>query len=367
VSIEREPILSTPLDRRGLLAATAAFVIWGLMPLYWHLLKSVPSLQIIAHRILWSAVLVAGWLYWRQGRGWLRATLHHPRAAGMLALSGMFIAFNWGLYIWAVNAGHVVETSLGYFINPLLNVVLGVALLGERLNRVQWLSVAIAAAGVLWLTFNYGSFPWIAIALACSFGVYGLIRKIVAVPPVQGLGVESLYLVLPAVAFLLWSEINGQGGFATAQSARGWGMTVAGLLVFGGALTAVPLIAFADAVQRPVLDGRPHAIHRADPATALWRQRTHDRIRPTDCPGDLRRGRTAALATADECAGELIAAVSCPAARHRSMLSLPKPVASLRLTGIRSAGCITRNACADPARGGSRRRTARRTAPSGRG
>jgi len=249
-SDERGPALSAPLDPRGLLAATAAFVLWGLMPLYWHLLKSVPPLQIIAHRILWSAVLVAGWLSWRQGRGWLRTTLRHSRAAGMLTLSGMFIAFNWGLYIWAVNAGHVVETSLGYFINPLLNVVLGVALLGERLNRVQWASVAIATAGVLWLTFNYGSFPWIAIALACSFGLYGLIRKIVAVPPVHGLGVESLYLVLPALVFLLWSELNGQGGFVTAQSAGGWGTGVVGLLIFGGALTAIPLIAFADAVQR---------------------------------------------------------------------------------------------------------------------
>lgn len=220
------------------------------MPLYWHLLKAVPSLQIIAHRIVWSTLLVVGWLLWRYGRGWLRETLQHPRAAWMLALSGMFIAFNWGLYIWAVNAGHVVETSLGYFINPLLNVVLGVALLGERLNRVQWLSVAIAAAGVLWLTFNYGSFPWIAIALACSFGMYGLIRKVVAVPPVRGLGVESLYLFLPGLAFLLWTESHGHGGFAIAQSAGGWGTMATALLVFGGALTAIPLIAYADAVRR---------------------------------------------------------------------------------------------------------------------
>ncbi|MBL0163168.1 MAG: EamA family transporter RarD [Xanthomonadales bacterium] len=220
------------------------------MPLYWHLLKAVPSLQIIAHRIVWSTLLVVGWLTWRYGRGWLRETLQHPRASWMLALSGMFIAFNWGLYIWAVNAGHVVETSLGYFINPLLNVVLGVAFLGERLNRVQWVSVAIAAAGVLWLTFNYGSFPWIAVALAFSFGMYGLIRKIVAVPPVRGLGVESLYLFLPGLGFLLWSESHGQGGFAIAQSAGGWGMVAAGLLVFGGALTAIPLIAYADAVRR---------------------------------------------------------------------------------------------------------------------
>ncbi|SFN30858.1 chloramphenicol-sensitive protein RarD [Dokdonella immobilis] len=220
------------------------------MPLYWHLLKTVPSLQIITHRILWSALMVGGWLIWRHGRGWLRETLRQPRAAWMLALSGTLIALNWGLYIWAVNAGHVVETSLGYFINPLLNVVLGVFLLGERLNRAQWISVAIAATGVLWLTFNYGSFPWIALALACSFGLYGLIRKIAAVPPVRGLGVESIYLFLPALVFLLWTESHGQGGFIASPAAGGWGLKAGILLVFGGALTAIPLIAFAEAVRR---------------------------------------------------------------------------------------------------------------------
>ena len=220
------------------------------MPLYWHLLKMVPSLQIITHRIIWSALMVGGWLLWRYGRGWLRETLQQPRASWMLALSGALIAVNWGLYIWAVNAGHVVETSLGYFINPLLNVVLGVFLLGERLNRAQWTSVAIAAAGVLWLTFNYGSFPWIALALACSFGLYGLIRKIAAVPPVRGLGVESVYLFLPALGFLLWSESHGQGGFIASPAAGGWGLQAGILLVFGGALTAIPLIAFAEAVRR---------------------------------------------------------------------------------------------------------------------
>ncbi|MEZ5464556.1 MAG: EamA family transporter RarD [Lysobacteraceae bacterium] len=238
------------MDRRGLVAASIAFVIWGLMPLYWHLLKAVPSLQIITHRIVWSTLLVVGWLLWRHGRGWLRQTLQQPRAAWMLALSGMFIALNWGLYIWAVNAGHVVETSLGYFINPLLNVVLGVAVLGERLNRAQWVSIAIATAGVLWLTFNYGDFPWIALALACSFGIYGLIRKVVAVPPVRGLGVESLYLFLPALGFLIWSEFNGDGGFAASSASGGWGVMAAMLLIIGGALTAIPLIAYADAVRR---------------------------------------------------------------------------------------------------------------------
>ena len=197
------------IDRRGIWVAVFAYVIWGVMPLYWHLLKVVPSLEIIAHRIVWSTVLVAGWLLWKYGRGWLRETLAMKRAAWMLAISGTLIAFNWGLYIWAVNAGHVVETSLGYFINPLLNVVLGVVLLRERLNRVQWLSVAIAACGVLWLTFNYGDFPWIAITLACSFAGYGLVRKLVGVPPVRGLGVESLYLFLPALAAFSYLIVFG--------------------------------------------------------------------------------------------------------------------------------------------------------------
>lgn len=239
----------TPLDQRGLWTAAGAFVLWGVMPLYWHLLKAVPSLQIIAHRIVWSAVLVAGWLLFKHGRGWLRDIWSQPRAAWMLALSGTLIAFNWGLYIWAVNAGHVVETSLGYFINPLLNVVLGVLVLKERLNRAQWLAVAIAAGGVLWLTLNYGSFPWIALTLAASFGAYGLIRKLAAVAPVRGLGLESLYLVVPALALMAWGGLHGQGGFLPVGGAA-WGWKIDLLLVVGGALTALPLIGFADAVRR---------------------------------------------------------------------------------------------------------------------
>ncbi|TWI01812.1 chloramphenicol-sensitive protein RarD [Luteimonas cucumeris] len=233
------------LDRRGLWVAAASFVLWGLMPLYWHLLKAVPSLQIVLHRIVWSTLLVVGWLCWKQGAQWWKAAVARPRVAWMLALSGTLIAFNWGLYIWAVNAGHVVETSLGYFINPLLNVVLGVLLLRERLNAAQWIAVAIAAAGVLWLTFNYGSFPWIALALAASFGLYGLIRKVTAVDSVPGLGIESAYLFLPALALLLWSETHGRGGFVAD-----WGLALDALLVFGGVLTALPLIGFAYAVRR---------------------------------------------------------------------------------------------------------------------
>lgn len=231
--------------RSGLWMAAGAFVLWGLMPLYWHLLKTVPSLQIVAHRVLWSAALVAAWLAWKQGRGWLAAVLAQPRLARLLAFSGVCIGFNWGLYIWAVNAGHVVETSLGYFINPLLNVVIGTLFLRERLNPVQWVSVATAAAGVLWLTFNYGSFPWIALALAGSFGLYGLIRKFAAVESVTGLGVENAVLLLPALGYLAYAEVSGQGGFF-----GDWGLAADALLIFGGALTALPLIGFSFAVRR---------------------------------------------------------------------------------------------------------------------
>ncbi|HEV8695488.1 MAG TPA: EamA family transporter RarD [Lysobacter sp.] len=223
----------------------ASFVLWGLMPLYWHLLKAVPSLQIVAHRVLWSTLLVVAWLLWKQGRGWLSVALARPRAAWMLALSGLLIGFNWSLYIWAVNAGHVVESSLGYFINPLLNVVLGVAFLHERLRRAQWASVALATAGVIWLTVQYGQPPWIAICLALSFALYGLLRKLLAIDAVTGLGVESVYLFLPALAVLVWSEMHGQGGFFD-----GWGAGLDVLLIIGGALTALPLIGFAFAVRR---------------------------------------------------------------------------------------------------------------------
>ena len=230
---------------RGTWIAAATFVLWGVMPLYWHLLKAVPSLQIVLHRIAWSALFVGAFLLWRDGHGWLRAALAQPRLRAMLALSGLLIAFNWGLYIWAVNAGHVVESALGYFINPLLNVLIWVLVLRERLRPLQWLSVAIAAVGVLWLTFRFGRLPWIALALAASFALYGLIRKLLAVDSITGLGVESAYLLLPAVALLAWSEAPASGGFPA-----GYGAAASSLLVLSGIVTALPLVGFAYAVRR---------------------------------------------------------------------------------------------------------------------
>ena len=234
-----------PLDRRGVWIAVAAYVAWGLMPLYWHVLKAVPAMQIMAHRVVWSAVLVVGWLLWRQGWDWWRTIAARPRMLAALALSGAVIAFNWGLYIWAVNAGHVVETSLGYFINPLVTVALGVVVLRERLRRPQWIAVACAAAGVAWLTWSAGSPPWIALGLAGSFALYGLVRKLVPVDAVAGLGVESLFMFLPALAYVLWAEAGHGGGFI-----GGWSLGTQLLLVFSGVVSAVPLVAFAYGVRR---------------------------------------------------------------------------------------------------------------------
>jgi chloramphenicol-sensitive protein RarD len=232
------------IDRRGLFAAIFAFALWGVFPLYWYLLKAVPALQIIAHRIIWCSVFVVGYLLLRDGTGWLRQALAGPKVGRMLLLSSVLISSNWGIYIWAVTSGRVVDASLGYFINPLVNVLLGVLVLHERLNRAQWLAVAVAAIGVLWLSFAYGQPPWIALALACSFGVYGLIRKVAAVDAVPGLAIESLILFPVALAWLLWAQWQGMAAFADGDLASD------ALLIFGGALTALPLIGFAYGARR---------------------------------------------------------------------------------------------------------------------
>lgn len=240
-----QPQHSLQEQRRGLAITAFTFTLWGLVPVYWHLLKAVPSQQIIAHRIIWSTVLVVAWLLLSVGTGWWKAIAAQKRALPTLALSSLAIAFNWGLYIWAINAGHVIETSLGYFINPLVSVLLGVVVLKERLHRLQWLAVGCAGLGVAWLTIDAGTPPWIALGLACSFGLYGLLRKLISVDPVAGLGVESLYLFLPAIGFALWSENGHGGGFF-----GGWGWQNDALLILGGAVTALPLIGFAYGVKR---------------------------------------------------------------------------------------------------------------------
>jgi len=235
---------SPAIDRKGLFAAIGAYVIWGVFPIYWYWLRDVPSLQIISHRIVWCAVFVVGWLLLSDGLRWLQPLRARPRVLGLLLVTSVLISANWGIYIWAVTHGRVVDASLGYFINPLVNVLLAVLVLRERLTATQWTAVAIAAAGVLWLAFLHGEPPWIALALATTFAAYGLIRKLAHVDAVPGLAVESLVLLLPALAWLTLAEAGGRGAFGHGDGLR------EAMLVFGGALTALPLVGFAYGAKR---------------------------------------------------------------------------------------------------------------------
>jgi chloramphenicol-sensitive protein RarD len=238
------PTGSPSSSAAGFWAAISAFAIWGVIPVYWKALEAVPAVQLMAHRLVWCFLLVAGYLAATRGPAWWRPLLAQPGLLRLLAASAVLMALNWWLYIWAVNAGHIVETSLGYFINPLVNVLLGVLVLKERLNPAQAVAVAIAAAGVLYLTLQVGSVPWIALGLAFTFGFYGLIRKLATVDAVPALGLESGVLVLPAAAFLAWAEARGTGAFLH-------GAAHVDLLVLAtGPVTALPLILFAYGVRR---------------------------------------------------------------------------------------------------------------------
>jgi chloramphenicol-sensitive protein RarD len=204
-----------------------------------HPLRHVSPFQVIAHRVVWSCMFVLAWMAMRGELSSLRATLTNRSVVWRLAVTATLITTNWIVYVWAVANGHVVESSLGYFINPLVNVLLGVALLSERLTRAQWTAVALAAAGVVYLTIMAGSPPWIALILAFSFGTYGLIRKIVKVESLPGLATETLVLLPFAVAYLFWCESAGTGELGHA------GPAINALLIGSGPLTAIALFLFA--------------------------------------------------------------------------------------------------------------------------
>jgi chloramphenicol-sensitive protein RarD len=235
--------------RRGYLFGFFAYAIWGFFPLYWKLLRPAGPMEILAHRILWSAAFVSLLLLAMRNWRFLAGLARRPRTLAGVALAATVIAVNWGMYIYGVNSDHVVETSLGYFINPLVTVLLGVVVLRERLRGAQWVALAVGAAAVGVLTVDYGRLPWIALTLAISFALYGLMKKSLALPAAEGLFVESLALTAPAVAYLGWLMAQDRSTFGNVSALQ------TTLLVLAGAVTAIPLLLFAGAANRIPLSG----------------------------------------------------------------------------------------------------------------
>ena len=230
--------------RKGTLAGVAAYSLWGLFPLVFHLLRSVSPGEVLIHRIVWSFVVVVGLLVARRERHWLRAVRALPGALPRLTLAALLIATNWLVYIWAVNNDHVVEAALGYYINPLITVALGVVVLGEHLRRPQLVALAFGAAAVVVLSVAYGQVPWISLVLACSFGSYGFLKKAVPVGTVTSLAVETLVLLPAALAGLVVLLATGDAAFLHGSVGRDI------LLVGLGVVTAVPLLLFGTAARR---------------------------------------------------------------------------------------------------------------------
>jgi chloramphenicol-sensitive protein RarD len=228
----------------GILYAALAYLCWGLFPLYFRLLKDVPSLEVVAHRTVWSLVFVSLLLLGLRRLAWLRLVLRRPRVLAVFMGSASLLTINSLAYVWAVQHGHVLDASLGYFINPLVNVALGFAFLRERPRPVQWLAVALATAGVLWLTLQTGRLPWVALVLALTFGLYGLVRKTAPLGALEGLGLETLLMTPLAGAALVYWTIQGSSAFAIGEPS-----TIAWVLLVGP-LTAVPLLRFAAGARR---------------------------------------------------------------------------------------------------------------------
>ena len=232
------------MDKKGILYAFGAYSIWGLFPIYWKLIKHVPAIQLIGHRIAWSFLLLAIIMFLSRSWPELRVLASDGKVIRIYSLAAVLVGLNWFIYVWSVNAGYIVEASLGYFINPLLSVLLGVVFLRERLRVFQWVSVGLAAAGVLYLTIAYGRPPWISLGLAFTFGFYGLVKKTAPLSPLHGLTLETGILFLPAVIFLVYQERIGLGGFLHTGLISDVLMTGAGLV------TTVPLLLFASAARR---------------------------------------------------------------------------------------------------------------------
>ncbi len=229
---------------RGFLLGVAAYALWGLFPLYWPLLDPAGAVEVLAHRVVWSLVVMGALLLASRRTSQFRAILRNRRKRTLLAFAAVAITLNWGGYIYGVTSGHVVETALGYFINPLVTVLMGVVVFGERLRRWQWGAIALALVAVIGLTVEYGRPPWISLLLAFSFGTYGLLKKRAGVEAVESLTYETMVVSPFALAFLVWLGVRGEGHFV------GYGAGHVLLLVSTGLVTAVPLICFSAAAIR---------------------------------------------------------------------------------------------------------------------
>jgi len=227
---------------RGMVAGVGAYLVWGVLPVYWKTLEEVAAFEILAHRLVWSVLFLS--LTITVKRTWSHIVQLERRVLARLLLTGLLLSVNWVTYIWGVNNGHIVETSLGYFINPLLNVVLGVMILRERLEPGQWLAVAIATCGVVYMTVRVGSLPWIALVLAGTFGFYALLKKQTSsIGSIESLGVEVSLVAIPALGYLGWLALDGSGSFASSDPG------VTAFLMLTGIATATPLVLFGIAAQ----------------------------------------------------------------------------------------------------------------------
>lgn len=232
--------------RKGLVYGLLCYCIWGLFPLYWRLLEQVDSFEILAHRMLWSGVFMVT-LFVGIRRMRLKEHIKGTRQWLMLLVTGALISFNWGLYIWAINHGYILQSSLGYYINPLVNVLLGYLFLHERLNKAQTVALLLALAGVLYFTIDYGRFPLISLGLAFSFGIYGLLKKKMGLNATPALTVETIWMMPAALVYITWLCVDGQSALNTFD----WLTWL--LLLLAGAVTAIPLLLYGKAAERITL------------------------------------------------------------------------------------------------------------------
>lgn len=230
-------------DRVGLLFGVSAYTLWGLFPLYWPLLKPANPLEIVSHRAVWTVVFCVIILAITKSLKTTLATFKRKHVALKLFSTSILISINWLVYIWATNNGHVVEASLGYYINPVIIIAMGVIFLQEKMRKLQWISIAIASTGVLILTIDYGRLPWIAIALALSWGSYGFIKKTLGLGALEGLAIETMISSIPYLGYLIFLGANGKGQF-------GHGILITILIISAGAVTAIPLLLFNGATTR---------------------------------------------------------------------------------------------------------------------